>query len=133
MRKMLFTVAAFAAIGLSSASLSGCAGIQAAGAVLSLNVANPITVQQVYELRLVYDAAQVLAINYIKLPLCTKHAPPCSDYRISLRLKGLGPQARGALQNLDNFVTKYPRLDAHIIYNAAVDTVNRFKTAIPAQ
>ena len=113
------------------APLAGCQTFNAAVAVLSLNAPNPVTPKAVYEARVAFDAAEVAAIHYIRLPLCP-HAAPCSDAKVSAQLKVAGPIARTALNKADAFVSAHPVINSQALIVEGTDIYNQYTAAVAA-
>lgn len=111
--------------------LAGCQTFNAITAALSLNAPNPVTPKAIYEARLAYDAAEVTAIHYIRLPLCPK-ASPCSDVKVSAQLKVAGPIARTALNKADAFVRAHPTITSQALIVEGTDIYNQYTAAVAA-
>ena len=116
----------------ASLALSGCQTISAINAAFALNAPNPITPKAVYDAKVIYDTAEALAIQYIRLPLCTRHAAPCSDAGVSAQLKTAGPIARTALNKAAVFARDYPTLTTPVLVNEAKDLYGQYTSATAA-
>jgi hypothetical protein len=112
-----------------AAGLAGCQYFQAANFAFSLNAPNPITAKVVYDARVAYDAAEVAAIHYVRLPLCTRHVAPCSEASVSAKLKAAGPIARNALNRAAVFAHDYPVLTTPELIREGTDIYNQYIAA----
>ena len=113
------------------APLAGCQTFNAAVGIFSLNAPNPVTPKAVYEARVAFDAAEVAAIHYIRLPLCP-HAAPCSDAKVSAQLKAAGPIARNALNDAAVFVDAHPVINSQALIVEGTNIYNRYTEAVAA-
>lgn len=111
--------------------LAGCQTFNALTSVLALNAPNPVTPKAIYEARLAFDAAEVTALHYVRLPLCP-HAAPCSIAKVSAQLKVAGPIARTALNKADTFVRAHPTITSQALIVEGTDIYNQYTAAVAA-
>lgn len=111
--------------------LGGCQTFNALTSVLALNAPNPVTPKAIYEARLAYDAAEVVAIHYIRLPLCPRSVA-CSDPKVSAQLKAAGPIARAALNKADAFVRAHPTITSQALIVEGTDLYQQYTAAVAA-
>ena len=113
MRKLMFVSALLA--------LGGCSTV---GAVLSGNVNNPITPKVAYQIQASIDEVAIAAGTYARQPRCPTAAPLCSDQNVVAQLRTYVNAGEAAAHKLNAFVLANPTLDAHAIYQAALDAVS---------
>lgn len=123
------------------ALLPGCqslgAAVNAVTTVANLNVENPVTPARVFQLRAAYDAAFLApAVAYRELRRCAPgetfipHA--CSTVDGIRRLQRVDIAAERALDRLEAFVRRNPRLNAVSLFQAAEEAVDTAQAAIAA-
>lgn len=128
----------FAAMAVAlSLAVAGCAGqdvsVLRGGSSILAPTANPVTREQVYAITAAYGSVLVALNAYRRLPLCAAGQTEtltnlCARRNVIVSLQGASRQARFAIQTLNDFVKRYPQLNALDAYNEARRALDAFKS-----
>lgn len=118
MRKLLI-------IGLAALSLAGCANLQNAWVAATSSTVSPTVVIVAANS---FDALEVTATNYLKLPKCTGASSVCRSPEATAKIIPAIRAGRVARNNLEQFMRDHPgQLGSQGSYDAlkaAIDTLN---------
>lgn len=127
-----------------SLALSGCAGIEKAGQLVTTvtaTIVNPVGPIDIYRVKNAYAGALELAVSYRAYCWSKPYAalmadpvsrPICERRRAVIRAaQQYRVQARAAIVSAENFIRNNPTLNAASAVSAAWQAVTDFQNAIP--
>ncbi len=115
-------------VGLLGAVLGGCQ-------LPTLQVNSAVSRNTIFAAANTYGVALSIASGYKKLPLCrtgTVASPSniCAQRSIIVRMQAADARAVTAITNANNFVKKYPNLDATNVIQAAQQAIADYQAVI---
>lgn len=110
-----------------SVSLAGCANLTNAWNVLTSTSVSPTVVVVAVN---TFDALEVTAANYLKLPRCASGGPvACRDPGVTAKIIPAVRSGRGARNQLEQFIASHPgQLGPQGLYDALMASVNTLQS-----